>query len=845
MGVRIDRLEGRLHLHAGHDHAPMAPQPSAPVFASVPLEAAAGQQLLPDMVPVVSDVDGYVYGWEYDVDEIPGRILLRLTTATGNRGAGAMELRGGAVLPNGSQEVHQRIYRAGGGFTDQLAGTFTYHAEHEHIHFDAFAAYQLRTVTAGDGVGAVVSTGDKVSFCLLDLEPFEPSLPGAPASGRYNSCESVQGISVGWADVYDKSLADQWVDVTDVPDGRYWLEVVADPENRLLESDETNNAARILIDLTKPSRDPLIVSHTPEGQYPVPASSVEFRFDQPMRTTSFRVADDVSSFTGPGGADLRSQVTGYSWPDNRTLRVSFNTQAATGDYAMTVGPGILAADDGAPLDQDRDKTPGEIPGDRYTARFKVDNRVGPDAFGYEAWAATFEAIDLVKGAPGVSTIVDNQDDVSMAIAIGTNTFNFYGTTYTGAAGVYASSNGVVTFGASEYVFSNGDLVDDPPRPAIAVLWDDLRTDENANDAVLAKLEDTTGDGKDDRLIIEWSQVRRHSDDGPADKTEMTFQAILTLNTGAAPGTIVLNYPDIDTGSRYSNAGDATVGIKGAGVQDQPAARRLLISRDRGTHPFLSSGKAIRIERAVPTVAGRHLFYNRSIYDGGATGAAYQDDAAVAPDKSALLPGGGAGTLANVSSYSRGINGVMVDVRGLPDRTLLPSDFEFRAGNTSTSSAWATAPAPTISVRRGAGIGGSDRVTLVWHDNAIRNKWLRVTVMATANTGLAAPDVFYFGNLAGESVAPLTAVNGLDLTRSRSVLNTLATISSPYDHNRDGRVNSLDLAVVRASQRRRLTVFSDGPAASAASAVDLSANISAHRQAAALKFRLACLGLIDP
>ena len=54
---------------------------------------------------------------------------------------------------------------------------------------------------------------------------------------------------MGWADVYEANLDDQWVDVTGLPPGQYWLENVIDPNDQLLESDETNNTARILIDL--------------------------------------------------------------------------------------------------------------------------------------------------------------------------------------------------------------------------------------------------------------------------------------------------------------------------------------------------------------------------------------------------------------------------------------------------------------------------------------------------------------------------------------------------------------------------------------------------------------------
>jgi len=47
------------------------------------------------------------------------------------------------------------------------------------------------------------------------------------------------------------------------------------------------------------------------------------------------------------------------------------------------------------------------------------------------------------------------------------------------------------------------------------------------------------------------------------------------------------------------------------------------------------------------------------------------------------------------------------------------------------------------------------VTLIWADNTIQKQWLEVTVLATVNTGLAAPDVFYFGNAMGKrATAPV-------------------------------------------------------------------------------------------
>ena len=37
----------------------------------------------------------------------------------------------------------------------------------------------------------------------------------------------------------------------------------------------------------------------------------------------------------------------------------------------------------------------------------------------------------------------------------------------------------------------------------------------------------------------------------------------------------------------------------------------------------------------------------------------------------------------------------------------------------------------------------------WPDNAIANRWLRVTVKANDQTGLSVPEVYYLGHLLGE------------------------------------------------------------------------------------------------
>lgn len=236
--LRLEPLEQRQLLDG-------ASTPSAATLGGPQPAAAPGDELLPDMFAWASESRGYVHGSYLDTSTQPGRKLLRFATAVANIGAGPMELRGGAVLPNGNQEVYQRVFKEGGGYADSLVGEFTYHASHQHIHFDGYANYHLRQALVDDGVGDIVASGGKVSFCLLDVTRYDTSAPSA----RYQTCGQNQGISVGWADVYTATLADQWIDVTDVPDGEYWLEIVIDPEDRLREADETNNVVRVRVSL--------------------------------------------------------------------------------------------------------------------------------------------------------------------------------------------------------------------------------------------------------------------------------------------------------------------------------------------------------------------------------------------------------------------------------------------------------------------------------------------------------------------------------------------------------------------------------------------------------------------
>ena len=200
------------------------------------------------------------------------------------------------------------------------------------------------------------------------------------------------------------------------------------------------------------------------------------------------------------------------------------------------------------------------------------------------------------------------------------------------------------------------------------------------------------------------------------------------------------------------------------------------------------------------VFGRHVFYNNSSFDGNDPAAGEADDAAIADDKRALLPGQTA-VFANYTSYRGGINGVMVDIIGLAAAPTV-EDFEFHVGNDDDPAGWTpVADEPAISVRPGEGIGGSDRVTIIWADNAIQKQWLQVTVRQGGNIGLSQPDVFYYGNAIGESGNSTTdaKVNVADMLAVRDNQRNFldpAPVDFGFDYDRDARVDIVDMLIAR-------------------------------------------------
>ncbi len=174
--------------------------------------------------------------------------LLRLTNSVWNAGYGPLELWGRVVGDGSTHAVVQRIFQSDGSYQERTMGEFVFHPGHNHWHLESFSHYELWSLSERGTLDRVAATSDKVSYCLRDIHR-NPHPDQAPRMG-YGTCTyGRQGLSVGWVDVYDHYLPGQSIDISGLPDGIYALMSTADPFNLIQESDESNNATVVYLEI--------------------------------------------------------------------------------------------------------------------------------------------------------------------------------------------------------------------------------------------------------------------------------------------------------------------------------------------------------------------------------------------------------------------------------------------------------------------------------------------------------------------------------------------------------------------------------------------------------------------
>ncbi len=320
---------------------------------------------------------------------------------------------------------------------------------------------------------------------------------------------------------------------------------------------------------------------------------------------------------------------------------------------------------------------------------------------------------------------------------------------------------------------------------------------------------------------------------------LTLNLLEVLNLSNESNTLLVrrNFGDVvNIGSGWTQGSNESIGGNNFAVYTQ--------------------GRAIlKIQEVVnASIVARQVFYNRSpsVVFGDGSG---NPSNAIDTTKVALLPGQET-TTANYTNYSKGLNGLVVDVANLAG-SLSASDFQFATWDgISVSNFVATGAAASISVLPGAGAAGSSRVKIEFADQAIRNTWLRVTVLANSNTGLAANDVFYFGNAIadiyiGNVGTPISIrTNATDTSAVRQNQSTGAnsvSVTNIYDVNKDGRVNATDTSIVRQNQLSLIMRYFSAPAGFLATSYLANSNPSLsvpHESSEAIRERVRDVWWID-
>lgn len=230
-----------------------APLPPTPVPTST--EDLFADRLLPDLQTRPPTELRLLY------NPNSGRALIRFTNSIWNSGPGSLELIG---IPNLAQEqirVVQRVFSSDPEIFDEYdVGEFIFHDQHHHWHLEQFAVYEVWSVDEAGYLKALVSSGSKVSWCVMDEYRTENELADEVVSKRpiYTNCEGdIQGLSVGWIDVYEYYLPGQWVEVNPLEDGLYALVSTVDPDHLLYEENIHNNAAMTYFAIRELRLEPL------------------------------------------------------------------------------------------------------------------------------------------------------------------------------------------------------------------------------------------------------------------------------------------------------------------------------------------------------------------------------------------------------------------------------------------------------------------------------------------------------------------------------------------------------------------------------------------------------------
>ncbi len=208
-------------------------------------------------------------------------------------------------------------------------------------------------------------------FCYAGTATFAKDLP----NGNYDLTVTL-GDAMQAHDLMGVFLEGMQVDAVSTAGGQFYVKTysvnLSDGQLTLLLKDLGGTDAYVMInalDIAVGGPDttgPQVREASPTGTAIGPVDRITLTFNEAIADGSFTVAD-VVSLTGPGGAIA---PTGINKLTSNQYEVLFTPQNVAGSYSLTVGPDITDVA-GNPMDQDGDKTSGEVPDDQYAISFTL------------------------------------------------------------------------------------------------------------------------------------------------------------------------------------------------------------------------------------------------------------------------------------------------------------------------------------------------------------------------------------------------------------------------------------------------------------------------------------------
>jgi len=183
--------------------------------------------------------------------------LLVFTSSVENVGYGPLLVQG-RRRSRGVAKMHadQLIQLQGGGFERVTgAGRLRYNVNpsHSHWHLLPFERYELRTLA-----GAQIVRDHKSGFCLTSDHRSPLQTLGPPAAkpilsecarDRPRALRVLEGIAVGWGDIYIPAKEGQAIDINGVAPGDYDLVHRVNAGRLLREADYSNDDSSLRIRL--------------------------------------------------------------------------------------------------------------------------------------------------------------------------------------------------------------------------------------------------------------------------------------------------------------------------------------------------------------------------------------------------------------------------------------------------------------------------------------------------------------------------------------------------------------------------------------------------------------------